>query len=114
MARQDGSDRMGAERRGSIGLVLLVAIVLIAAAAGLMFVGRAQAEPYVLALLAVLGMIGVFSLFAAAAGILQIAGRDKGNPVLRAIADGAVDGILVTDPSGRVLYANAAYRAHVV
>src|SRR6185312_11334915 len=112
MARQDGSDRMGAERRGSIGLVLLVAIVLIAAAAGLMFVGRAQAEPYVLALLAVLGMIGVFSLFAAAAGILQIAGRDKGDPVvLRAIADGAVDGILVTDPSGRVLYANAAYRA---
>jgi two-component system, cell cycle sensor histidine kinase and response regulator CckA len=102
---------MGAERRGSIGLVLLVAIVLIAAAAGLMFVGRGQAEPYVLALLAVLGMIGVFSLFAVAAGILQIAGRDKGNPVLRAIADGAVDGILVTDPSGRVLYANAAYHA---
>jgi two-component system cell cycle sensor histidine kinase/response regulator CckA len=102
---------MGAERRGSIGLVLLVAVVLIVAAAGLMFVGRGQAEPYVLALLALLGMIGVFSLFAAAAGILQIAGRDKGNPVLRAIADGAVDGILVTDPAGRVVYANAAYRA---
>jgi two-component system cell cycle sensor histidine kinase/response regulator CckA len=31
--------------------------------------------------------------------------------VLRAIADGAVDGILVTDPAGRVVYANAAYRA---
>jgi two-component system cell cycle sensor histidine kinase/response regulator CckA len=102
---------MGAERRGSIGLVLLVALVLIAAAAALMFVGRGHAEPYVLALLALLGMIGVFSLFAAAAGILQIAGRDKGNPVLRAIADGAVDGILVTDPTGRVVYANAAYRA---
>src|SRR5690348_8348853 len=111
MAKQDGSDRVGAERRGSIGLVLLVAVVLIVAVAGLMFVGRGQAEPYVLALLALLGMIGVFSLFAAAAGILQIAGRDKGNPVLRAIADGAVDGILVTDPAGRVVYANAAYRA---
>ncbi|HEY1543237.1 MAG TPA: PAS domain-containing protein [Xanthobacteraceae bacterium] len=102
---------MGAERRGSIGLVLLVAVVLILAAAGLMLVGHGQAEPYVLALLALLGMIGVFSLFAAAAGILQIAGRDKGSPVLRAIADGAVDGILVTDPAGRVVYANAAYRA---
>ena len=102
---------MGAERRGSIGLVLLVALVLIAAAAGLMFVGRGHAEPYVLALLAILGMIGVFSLFATAAGILQVAGRDKGNPILRAVADGAVDGILVTDPAGRVIYANAAYRA---
>ncbi|HEY4920794.1 MAG TPA: PAS domain-containing protein [Xanthobacteraceae bacterium] len=101
---------MGAERRGSIGMVLLVAVVLIAAAAGLMFVGREQAEPYVLTLLAILGMIGVFSLFATAAGILQVAGRDKGNPILRAVADGAVDGILVTDPAGRVIYANAAYR----
>src|ERR1700722_6495428 len=110
MAKQDGSDGMGAERRGSIGMVLLVAVVLIAAAAGLMFVGREQAEPYVLTLLAILGMIGVFSLFATAAGILQVAGRDKGNPILRAVADGAVDGILVTDPAGRVIYANAAYR----
>jgi two-component system cell cycle sensor histidine kinase/response regulator CckA len=111
MATQDAGDRVGAERRGSIGMVLLVAVVLIVAAAGLMFVGRGQAEPYVLALLAVLGMIGVFSLFATAAGILQVAGRDRGNPVLRAVADGAIDGILVTDPSGRVIYANAAYRA---
>jgi two-component system cell cycle sensor histidine kinase/response regulator CckA len=108
MARDDASDRR--ERRGSIGLVLLVAIVLIGAAIGLMFVPRAQAEPYVLALLALLGMIGVFSLFATAAGILQVGGRERGNPVLKGVADGAVDGIAVTDPSGRVIYANAAYR----
>src|SRR5215470_19975949 len=93
----EGSDRAGGDRRGSIGLVLLVAVVLIGAAVGLMFVGRNQAEPYVLALLAVLGMIGVFSLFATAAGILRVAGKDTGNPILKAVADGAVDGILVTD-----------------
>ena len=109
MAKDDASERT--ERRGSIGLVLLVAIVLIGAAVGLMFVPRPQAEPYVLALLAVLGMFGVFSLFATAAGILQVGGRDRGNPVLKGVADGAVDGIVVTDPSGRVVYANAAYRA---
>ena len=111
MAVEQTSERMGAERRGSIGMVLLVAVLLIAAAAGLMFVGRDQAEPYVLAILAVLGMIGVFSLFATAAGILHVAGRDKASPMLGAVADGATDGILVTDPSGRVVYANAAYRA---
>jgi two-component system cell cycle sensor histidine kinase/response regulator CckA len=111
MATQDITDRMPGERRGSIGLVLLVAIVLIGAAVGLMFVGRNQAEPYVLALLAVLGMIGVFSLFATAAGILQVAGRGVGNPIIQALADGALDGILVTDHAGRVVFANAAYRA---
>jgi two-component system cell cycle sensor histidine kinase/response regulator CckA len=109
MAKEDVSDRTAGERRGSIGLVLLVAVVLVAAAVGLMFVGRNQAEPYVLALLAILGMIGVFSLFAAAAGILRVARRDSGSPILKAVVDGAGDGIVVTDPSGRVVYANAAY-----
>ena len=109
MAKEDVSDKTAGERRGSIGLVLLVAVVLVAAAVGLMFVGRNQAEPYVLALLAILGMIGVFSLFAAAAGILRVARRDSGSPILKAVVDGAGDGIVVTDPSGRVIYANAAY-----
>ncbi|HEX4554261.1 MAG TPA: PAS domain-containing protein, partial [Xanthobacteraceae bacterium] len=109
MAKDDVSDRTAGERRGSIGLVLLVAVVLVAAAVGLMFVGRNQAEPYVLTLLAILGMIGVFSLFATAAGILRVARRDSGSPILKAVVDGAGDGIVVTDPGGRVIYANAAY-----
>jgi two-component system cell cycle sensor histidine kinase/response regulator CckA len=99
-------------RRGSIILVLLVALVLIAAAAGLVIVGRERAGPYILVLLSVLGMIGVFSLFAVAAGILRVA-VDEANPVLRAIVDGAPDGIVVTDANGRVIYANSAYRALV-
>ena len=45
---------------GSIGLVLLVALVLVGAAGGLLLIGRTNAEPYILALLAVLAMVGVF------------------------------------------------------
>src|SRR5579862_8773550 len=60
MASEGASERLGGERRGSIGLVLLVAVLLIGAATGLMFVGRDSGEPYVLALLAVLGTVGVF------------------------------------------------------
>ena len=100
-------DRTG--RRGSVWLVLTLALVLVLAAAGLVLVGRENAEPYILVLLAVLGMIGVFSLFAVAAGILRIAG-DEGNRILKSVADGAVDGIVVTDAKGRAIYANAAYR----
>src|SRR4051812_42735978 len=97
------------QRGGSIGLVLLIALVLIGAAAGLLLVGRSKAEPYILALLAVLAMVGIFLLFALAAGILRAAGREAASPLVKAVVDGAREGILVTDQHGRVLYANTAY-----
>jgi two-component system, cell cycle sensor histidine kinase and response regulator CckA len=101
------------ERRGSVLLVVMVAVILVATAAVLMFVDRDRAEPYILSLLAVLGMIGVFSLFATAAGILRVVDKETGNPLIKAVVEGATEGIVVTDPSGRVLYANAAYLALV-
>src|SRR5262245_9793870 len=98
---------------GSIGLVLLIALALVAAASGLLFVGRANAEPYILTLLAGLAMAGVFLLFALAAGILRLSGREAASPLLKSVVDGAGEGILVTDAGGRVLYSNAAYRTLV-
>jgi len=99
----------GSPRAGSIGFVLLVALTLVGAATGLLFVGPAYADAYILALLAVLASTGVFCLFALAAGILRFAGRRAGNPMARAVIDGAFDGLLVTDQNGHVVYANAAY-----
>src|SRR5581483_3550407 len=98
-----------APRGGSFLMVLLVALLLVGAAAGLVSVGRENAPTYILALLALLGTIGVFSLFALAAGVLRLSGREPGNPVHKALADNAFDGIVVTDQAGRVFYANAAY-----
>ena len=96
-------------RGGSIVLVLLVAVALVGAAAGLIYVGRDYAQIYILALLAALGTIGVFALFALAAGILRFSGREPGNPLLKTVVDNAFDGVVVTDQNGRVYYANAAY-----
>ena len=98
-------------RGGSIGMVLLVAVALVGAAVGLFVVGRGHAAPYILVLLAGLATIGVFSLFALATGILRVAGKAADNPVLKAVADEAPDGLLVTDRRGRVIYANATYLA---
>ena len=104
------TDRTPASRGGgSIGLVLLVALVLVGAAGGLLFIGRARAEPYILALLSALATAGVFLLLALAAGILRMTGRETASPLLKAVVDHASEGVLVTDPKGRVLYANAAY-----
>src|SRR5204862_203135 len=96
-----------ARRSGSIGLVLLFALLV--PAAGAFLIGRAKAEPYTVALVAVLATLSVFLLFAFAAGILRMPGRTAKRPLLAAIVDHASEGIVVTNPDGRVVYANAAY-----
>jgi len=98
-----------AGRGGSIALVLLVAGFLIAGATGIGFFGREHAEPYILIFLAILATIGVFGLFAFASGMLRLSWAQAGNPVIKAVLDGAFDGVVVTDADGRVIYANAAY-----
>jgi two-component system, cell cycle sensor histidine kinase and response regulator CckA len=100
-----------ARRSGSIVLVLLVAGGLVAAAVALLIIGRAQAQPYILGLLALLATVGLFNLFAYAAGIIRFADRSTDDPVIRRIADLAYDGLAVTDPGGHVVYFNAAYLA---
>ena len=97
------------ERRGSVALILIAALALVAAAIGLLLFGRTNAELYILGVLAVLATIGVFALLAAASGILLFASKDSGNPLIKGLVDSAFDGIIVTDAAGRVLYANAAY-----
>ncbi|MGC2122534.1 MAG: PAS domain-containing protein, partial [Xanthobacteraceae bacterium] len=90
-------------------MVLVVAVVLVAAATAIVFLGGSNAQPYILAFLATLATVGVFSLFALAAGILRISGGAASQPLVKAIVDGAFDGLVVTDRDGRVVYANAAY-----
>jgi two-component system cell cycle sensor histidine kinase/response regulator CckA len=100
-----------ARRGGSILLVLLIAGAIIAAAVGFMTLGRTQAQPYILGLLALLAMVGLFTLFAFAAGIVRFADRTADDPIMRSVTDHAFDGIAVTDVRGHVVYANAAYLA---
>jgi two-component system, cell cycle sensor histidine kinase and response regulator CckA len=108
LARQGVDRTASVERGGSVILVLLVAGMLVAAGAGIVVLGRSQAEPYILAFLAALATVGVFSLFALACGILRLPVQ-AGNPLIKAVVDGAFDGVVVTDLDGRVVYANAAY-----
>ena len=103
-------DRSAAtERGGSVVLVLLVAGMLVAAATAIVVLGRSNAEPYILAFLAVLATVGVFSLFALACGILRLSAAAEVSPLIKSVVDSAFDGVVVTDADGRVVYANAAY-----
>ncbi|MFA6266500.1 MAG: response regulator [Pseudolabrys sp.] len=107
--RQAFDKSQSAPRSGSVGLVLLVALLLIAAAAGLIYIGPSHAETYILIMLSALGTVGVFALFAMASGIMRLSSREQSNPLLKAVVDQGFDGIVVTDQAGRVFYANATY-----
>src|SRR5436189_2437726 len=96
----------GVHHGGSVGFVVLIAVALVCAAGGLLLIGKTNAEPYITAFLALLAMVGVFLLFALAAGILRTPGRQAASPLVKAVVDGASEGTLVTDARGRVIYAN--------
>src|SRR3989337_1311967 len=97
-------------RDGSVGRGVRLALALAIAAVGLAMVSREMAEPFVLAILAGLAVVGVFCLFAGARGILHLGGRHARNDVTKAFVDNLPQGALIADSSGRVLYANEAYR----
>jgi len=94
---------------GSIGLLVLLALGLAFSAVALAMLTREAAEPFVLAILGGLAVIGVFSLFAGAVGILHFGERKARNDITKAFADNLPDGMLITDASGGVVYANATY-----
>ncbi|MGH6736866.1 MAG: cell cycle histidine kinase CckA [Methyloceanibacter sp.] len=98
------------ERDGSVSLVVLLALALAVAAVGLAMVSREIAEPFVLAILAGLAVVGVFCLFAGAVGILYFGQRHARNDLTKAFVDNLPQGALIADGTGRVLYANRSYR----
>ena len=96
-------------RTGSVGLVVLLAAALVGAGLALSFLKGEAAQPWILALLAVLSIVGVFALFAGAVGLIQIGGRSGRDDLARAIVSGDQHGVLVTDATGRIVFANEAY-----
>lgn len=103
--------RPSSGRDGGTSLLILLALGLALGGVALAMLNRDAAEPYVLAILAGLSIIGVFALFAGAAGILHFGERrDRENDIAVSIADNLPEGALVTTPRGDVVYANEAYK----
>ena len=97
-------------REGNVGLVVALALGLAVAAVALAMISREMAEPFVLAILGGLAVVGVFCLFAGAVGILHFGQSQARNDVTKAFVDNLPQGALIADQSGRVIYANEAYR----
>lgn len=101
----------GAASPHGLWRVVILAVVLIAAAIAFATLGNRIPEDLTLLVLGLLAMVGVFCLFALAAGLMRIAGSDEVRTLARAIVDTLPHGAVATDREGRIVYANAQYGA---
>ncbi|MCX5497045.1 response regulator [Kaistia dalseonensis] len=97
------------DRPSGIGRLVVLAAGLVGAALAFALLPPAAAEPFVFGLLGLLAVIGVFTLFAAAIGLVRIGGRAPRDELARGFIDSMVEGLVVTDRDGRILYANRSY-----
>ncbi|WP_206513266.1 cell cycle histidine kinase CckA [Pelagibacterium montanilacus] len=89
--------------------VVGLALGFVAIAVGLSLLGETVPPSVVLLFLGLLAVVGVFSLFALAAGLFRFTGTEERRTLSRAIVDSLPEGAVVTDLDGKILYANSRY-----
>jgi two-component system cell cycle sensor histidine kinase/response regulator CckA len=97
------------ERPGNVGLVLALAIGLVGAVVVASLLPAPAASRFAIGLLALLAVVGVFSAFAYAVGLLRFPGQAARRDIAKQIADTFSEGLLVTEGDGQIVYANDAY-----
>jgi two-component system, cell cycle sensor histidine kinase and response regulator CckA len=97
------------DRPGRVGILLLFAGLLVGAAVALSFIASDQAQPFIVGLLALLAVAGVFSLFAFSIGLVQFSGPSARNDLTKLVCDTAGEGLIAVDDAGRLIYANEGY-----
>ncbi|MFN0218450.1 MAG: response regulator [Hyphomicrobium sp.] len=94
------------------GLGGALSTIFVAVAAGAVVFGliaSGSGEPLLLTLLAILAMLGLFLLFAVAAGLLRLGVQQPIGDVLKVAFDSAPDAVLIASADGAPLYRNAAF-----
>jgi len=97
-------------KKNPAALRLLTLGILLIAVAGLYFVFREQlGDAFLLILLGLLSMMGVFCLIGWATGLIQFSPREDHDDVVDTLLDSMPEGTVITDAKGHIVYANQAY-----
>ncbi|MCK8778761.1 ATP-binding protein [Rhizobium sp. NTR19] len=96
-------------RGGTIIRIVLLALVLCGVAAAFVLFQDALDNEVVLGVLGILAMVGIFFLVSSIIGLVEVMPQSRSDELARSFLASHPDGILITDPKGRILYANAAY-----
>lgn len=94
---------------GALWRVVALSAVFVGIAVVFALMGDAAPSDLVLVLLGILAVIGVFSLFALAAGLFRFVSGEEKRTLSRAVVDSLPYGALVTDRDSKIIYANAMY-----
>ena len=89
--------------------MLILGLVLIGTAALYFLFGESLGDRFLLGLLGILAMIGVFYLFASVIGFISFGPQSEDDGLSRAFMDSLPVGTIITDAKGRIVYANRAY-----
>ena len=93
----------------SVWRVLLLAVGFIAIAVVFSLYGEQIPSDLILLFLGLLGVVGVFCLFALAAGLFRFSSGDSRRTLSHAMVDSLPYGALVAERDGRIVYANQQY-----
>ncbi len=96
-------------RPGAASGLLTLGAALVAVAAVFFLFRERLGEGFLLGVLGIFAMVGIFYLFASVIGFIRIAPRSSGSELAKAFVDGSGEGNVVTDAKGRIVYANHAY-----
>ena len=96
-------------RGGTIIRIVLLALVLCGVAVAFVLFQDALDNEVVLGVLGILAMVGIFFLVSSIIGLVEVMPQSRSDELARSFLASHPDGILITDPKGRILYANAAY-----
>ncbi|WP_349364856.1 MAG: ATP-binding protein [Roseitalea porphyridii] len=113
-AQGSGSRARSAPRDGGPSAttrLMIVGIVSLALAVVLFFFREQIDEGFLLALLGILAMVGVFYLFASVIGLVAFSGARRENEIVGGFVESLSEGICVTDNADAIVYANRAYRS---
>ncbi|WP_421848801.1 cell cycle histidine kinase CckA [Oricola sp.] len=97
------------KRPGAAVRLVILGIASLGAAAFLFLFRENLDETFLLVMLGILAMVGVFYLFASAIGFVQVARAGRPVDIGRSLADSLDEGVCVLDDKGTIVYANRAY-----
>ncbi|MCR9122530.1 MAG: response regulator [Phyllobacteriaceae bacterium] len=95
------------------GRLIAVGLVSVAMTIVLYFYRDAIDEGFLLALLGILAMVGVFYLFASVIGLVGFSSGRREGAIVDEFVESLHEGICITDASDAVIFANGAYRTLV-
>ncbi|MBO6552543.1 MAG: response regulator [Roseitalea sp.] len=93
--------------------LMILGVVSLAMTIILYFFRDSINEGFLLALLGLLAMVGVFYLFASVIGLVAFSGERREGAIVDGFVESLPEGVCVTDASDAVIFANGAYRSLV-